>query len=616
MTKMNKEQAVEFLSAVIKGKKRHVDYDRVVEMAKKMKSLITGEDMDSLMRKFDRRESEEQFEQRKQITQHITSTVSRNLMKPEYKIPRSNGVRRILGYSNDTENEKLHKLNKILDKFWGDRSFDEYLGSRWIDLTNIDPNSFIVFEWDSFNEKKEKAQPYPFEVSAEEAIYFKFDNNILNLLVVMNRFEPGVGSFEDIARDDVHGKHYREKYTLYAPGFSIVFDELTEDEQRGKQLPSEGNVKTVDGVFVICVGNKYYYLKTYDTKLNFIPAFRSGFEYDPVTMGRTCIPPIWDAVPILMKTIKANSELDLTMSLHAHPQKLQYVRACQAENCNGGRLPGGKTCTTCKGTGREKVSTSAQEAIELNMPRDKDDMITLDNIVRYVSPPVDLVQFQDEYIKSLTAQCKEAIYNSEIFSRQEIAETATGKNIDLQNVYDALYPMAKAFAKKWESGIRFIASITDMMKDIGYAYIFNKDFKMKSMSELIMDLKTAADSKADDFVKKAIQDDIAQIVYTDNPVGLSKHRTMDRFYPYSGKTPEQIGMILAETPADDFHRNLWEMYGWIFEEIERDQQKKGINFYDLNPQKQYTIIRKKVEKRIGERKDEQPNMREEVIVEE
>ena len=150
------------------------------------------------------------------------------------------------------------------------------------------------------------------------------------------------------------------------------------------------------------------------------------------------------------------------MSLHAHPQKIQYVRACQEPNCNQGRLPAGGTCKTCKGTGREKVSTSAQEVIELNMPRNPEDMITLDNIVRYVSPPVDLVQFQDEYIKSLTAQCKEAIYNSEIFSRQEIAETATGKNIDLQNVYDALYPMAEAFAQTWEKSVYFISKITDM----------------------------------------------------------------------------------------------------------------------------------------------------------
>jgi hypothetical protein len=136
------------------------------------------------------------------------------------------------------------------------------------------------------------------------------------------------------------------------------------------------------------------------------------------------------------------------------------------------------------------------------------------------------------------------------------------------------------------------------------------------MSELIMDLKTASDSRADDFVKQAIQDDIAQIVYTDDPTSLAKHKTKDRFYPYSGKTTEQIASIVTTVSPTDFYKVLWESYGWVFEDIEREQAKKGVNYYELVASKQWSILEKKVKKIISEREAEPtPTIKEEVIVE-
>ena len=144
---MNLLQATTILSDVILNDKTHQDYKRVVAYSDKLMKLITSENMDSLMRQFDRREDEVAFEQRKRITQHITKTVCKNLMKPAYKIPRSNGVQRILQYEDDSENKRLKDLNTILDGFWGDKSMDNYLNQRWIALTYTDPNSFVVFDW-------------------------------------------------------------------------------------------------------------------------------------------------------------------------------------------------------------------------------------------------------------------------------------------------------------------------------------------------------------------------------------------------------------------------------------------------------------------------------------
>ena len=106
-------------------------------------------------------------------------------------------------------------------------------------------------------------------------------------------------------------------------------------------------------------------------------------------------------------------------------------------------------------------------------------MIDLQQLVHYVYPPVDLVKFMDEYVDKLSKRAMQFVYNSEIYSRQEVAETATGRNIDMQAVYDTLYPLVKAMAKDWEFMVGTISDVTEI--PVTYSFTFSKDFKLKSV---------------------------------------------------------------------------------------------------------------------------------------
>lgn len=603
--KLNQQTAINLLVDVVKKKLRHRDYDRVTKMADKLTKLMTGEDMSSLMIRFDPREDQTLFNQRVAITQHITSTVCQNLMKPAYKIPRSNGVRRVLRYTDDNENKKLTKFNDVLSQFWGDKSMDDYLGERWIELSYSDPNSFIIYEWDDFDNKKERAKPYPFEVSAHEAIYYQYNNNILQYLIVMNEFESGAGGLLEKVQNSEE-KNILKRYTIYYNGGSITMDQLPNEEaDKIKPRPVEERFNIKDKY--IEVNSTIYRINFYNSGLDFIPVIRVGFRHDISTRGRTCVSPLNEAVPILMKMVKANSELDLTMALHAHPLRVQYLPECDNDDCNKGRLTDGSVCESCNGTGMKRSPTSAQDSIDLKMPRDKDDMVTLENIIAYITPSVDLIRFQDEYIKSLTAQCKEATFNSEIFSRQQIAETATGKNIDLQNVYDSLYTFAKAFAWSWEYSVKTVSRIVDMNDGLVFSYIFSRDFKMKSLNDLYNDLKLVSDSKAPSFIKQGIYDDIARIIYTDDNISYDKYRTKEEFYPYTGKSTEEVVSIISVLPVTDFNRVLWESYGWIFSELERTYSSTKRDFYEISRKAQWAAIEKIVNREIEKREVEKPD---------
>lgn len=582
----------EFLVAVGTGRK-HKWYARVNELRSLYVKMITGEGVETIMQRFNPRENTEEFAQRKRITKHITKTVARGLIKPQYKVPRSNGVIRTLQYKEDKQESKKKEFEKIIGKFWGNESLDKWMQSRWIELNNIDPNAFVVLEWKDFNAKKETASPYPFEVSSEAAILYEYQNNILQYLVAENK------SITTVIDDGMMKDEVYRIYTHYDKVGATVLKEVLD-----KKIKAQVFDKFVP---YNIAGRTYYKVNETDVyelivpkpyNLDFVPAIRVGYVRDLFTDGDTRLNPIDDAMPILEKLVKANSELDLTMALHVFPQKFQYVPRCDAPNCTGGELPDGSSCKKCGGTGLLK-HTTAQDSIDLKLPRTKEEMVTLSELVHYESPPVDLVRFQTEYIDSLIEKCKKAIYNSEIFSRQQVAETATGKNIDLQNVYDSLYSLAQGFSEVWRFMVYSISKITDMDEGLVYDYVYPKDFKMKSLTELYLDLKTVSDSKADPFVKSHLYDDIALIIFQDNSRELDMYKMKREFFPFSGKSEDEILYIVGSDLTTRFNKVFWANEATVYDEVILEYSEKGIDFLDLDRPEQWKAIKAKVEEYIG-----------------
>ena len=586
---------IDTLYQVVKGNITHKDYDRVTHLRRLYTSLITGEDMDWLMRRFDLHESAEAFKQRKDITNHITSSVSNNLMKPLYKVPRSNSAKRFIGYDEDNDNKKKKELEAKLGLFWENTSLDNWFSNKWIDINGTDPNAWCVFEWKDYDNTKEKATPYPFMASADEVIYFNKDNaGDLQFLVIKT------------SETDQFGLNPRNVYTIYGKDETVVFKQVLKDEMDDatKNKIQISRVKEGEVIEIsinsiptmgIVNGSNLFTIGTYEHKLNAVPAFCVGFKRDKYTDGRTFVSVIDDAVPILMKMVKANSEMDLTAALHVFPQKVQYANRCTATGCNMGHLPDGSTCPTCGGTGYQ-TSKTAQDVIILPMPRDKEEFLNLDNMVKYISPSVELVAWQDRYIDNLTIRCKEAMYNTELFSKKEVAETATGKNIDLQNVYDSLYDMAMSFSIKWKFSVTTIAKIIDQSEGLTCYYVFSKDFKLKSLTDLYNDLTIVGNSNADNFIKEAIYDDIAGIFYGEDTIAMNRYKTQKAFYPFSGMSEKEIILALNSPEVTEYAKTLYLNSGWIYDELYMESlQKAGsISFYELSREEQKKLIDQKV----------------------
>lgn len=562
----------EIIYNVIRAGLRHENYTYITERTKAWRAIVSGKGINDYMQQFHRRETKEMFEQRKELTKQITSAVCKNVRDIEYKVPRSNSIQRVVTVKDE---KGKTALDQILKDFWGDSTFNDWMDLRWIELNDSDPNAFVVVEWKPFK-KDEYAAPYPFEVSSEQAVMYEYDNQKLQYLIALTG-------------DD---------YTGYFKDFTIKLEKVSQEVADRINLKDDEEIQGQDAE-----GNAVLYVKLKDViykviepiphNLGYVPAFQPGYVRDLATNGHSFLPPWWAAESVLMNLIKSKSELDLTIALHVFPQKIEYSPRCGHTGCNGGYLPDGKMCNHCKGSGFETTHTSAQDIIRVTMPKDKDDMLPLEGFIHYVYPPIDLVKFMDEYVDKLSQRAMQFVFNSEIYSREAVAETATGKNIDMQAVYDTLYPMAKAMSRDWEFMIKCIGDITTIQ--VSASFTFSKDFKLKSLDGYYADLQTL--SGVSGFVKSNIEDDIARITYADNPLELEKYFTKKAFFPFPGETPESIALKMTQNYVPEFYKTLYSCYGWVFDEIERTE---GVGYYKLNRVKQWEILKAKIDEMIPE----------------
>ena len=619
-----KELLLRFFMVVAKGL-RHKHYKHVVEKRTKYMQLVAGVGLDKLLRQYVRREDKKLFQQRVTLTQHIVTAICKNLLDPFYKVPRSNSGRRILTHTGNDGESKTTDLEKILTEFWGDESWDDYMSTRSVELNAIDPNSFTVFEFKPFDAEKEPVKPYPFEVSCEDAIDFKLKNKILEYLIARNThsykatIDNGLNVNTVLQNTkETHKKGY--KYTLY--GKNKTWQLLQVDEKtvpslavlkegevvRGtKTIAREGAEISVPANYVRLGRLFYEFVEFLPHNCDVVPAFRPGYYRDLQTNGETYVSPLHPAQPYLEKSIKVNSELDLVATLIAFPQMIRYGQKCQDDKCYEGYYDDGKECGTCQGTGVKATAPSAQDAITIKMPDSKEQMIPLNDLVKYLSPEVDIVKWQEDYIDKLTFNAKRIMFNSDIFDRKQIADTATGKFLDMQNVYDTLHPFAVKFSKTWKKGVQVMAKLADREEGLVASYSFGKDFKLKSLDTLIVDLKNV-NGIGNPTLVQHINDDIAQIIFSEKPIEMQRYAVKEMYNVFRGKSEKEIQLLLAGDLVSRRDKVLHANYGRIFDELELKYVSEGNskNFYKLNRTEQRKAIYEMVDEIIIQLDEENP----------
>lgn len=555
--------------------KKHADYQRTVDLAKEYKAHVSGVGIDDYLKRFAKREDEEMFEQRKRLTNSISQSVASSLQKPFYKVARNKNVKKKFTLKGDKTREEI--VQKMISGFYGTnelntKGLDFWLKNRFIELMFTDPNAFVVIEWEAKPENV-PLEPYPYEVNSIDAYDYIYKHGVLNEL-----FTRQSETIIYLDKDGAEKEKVVDAFTLYEIGSSLKVVEYCPKYFEAKGIVID---ETRQMTFV---ENEIHFIATYnETNLDFIPAFRVGYIRDTATDGRTFVNPFESAMPYFRKALKAVSELDLSITLHTFPQKLQYVTKCKGKGtkkCNNGMVSGTQTvCSECKGSGLQ-IHTSGQDTIYFPLPDTPDEMFDLDKILVYKQPPIDLIKFQDDYVRNLKKDAHLSVYNSNMFIAEDpqFAKTATEVNTNTQGIFDTLFPYTEKFSEVWKTAVKVFVRLSGFLTDFELIHIFPTDIEIKTVAVLMAELKLANESEAPSYFRDAILEEIANQVYEGDELGREKHFTRHKFFPFSGKTETEIQFLMASPYVSNFTKVLYANFEAIFTDIE----KAVPNFYKLN----------------------------------
>jgi len=578
---MDKIEGLELLKGIVKDNLTHQDYDRVTDLADKYFKLFTGKGIEDLLARIITRETEDEFKQRTNITKSVCPAILNSTKLPFQKASRKQPIVRKIDFA---DTDKKQELEDFIAKYWGDKSLEKFLEYAFIDYNYTDPNAFLITEFDTFNPIKEKAQPYPFIATSAEAIMFQYRNEILEYLVV----KLPIKFIEKETEQDGF------KYTMYLGMDTVELVQVGE---------SEYNSPIKDGEYVE-IDKKYYKITYYEPKNEKVPAVRFGFNRDTETKGRTFVSVFHSVLAYLEKTLKIDSELDLSTAMTAFPQRFAYVTPCTVRECNKGYLPDGSMCEVCGGTGVQPMHRGTMDMITLALPKDPAQMIALDNMLVYKAPPIELLTFQQDYIEYLKKSVHAMMFNADLFTREEVSVTATEKILETDNMNDTLYPFARHYSSVWEFVVMDIATFTDLREGLEVQHKFPNDFKMKGLQELMTELKAAKDAGASTSTISAIEDDINEILYSDRPDELKEMKIKNLINPFRGYTEADIRFIISQNNVPLYNRTLWENFESIFQDLEAENQNPWL--FDLAYKKILELVKAKTAEYIQTIKDETP----------
>lgn len=597
----------ELALALINTQARHTYYDRTVKLADDYLTLISGIGMERFLSQFVRREDATMFAQRLALTKSITPAVANSIMKPFSKVSRNDKVKKKFDFKEDKKNSAVQTM---VDRFYGDsvrksRGLDYWLKTRFVELQFADPNAWIVTEWKTPANPSDIITPYPFEVGAREAVNFEYEGEVLKWLFVKQEY-----TFQTVNEKEELQEARGNKYTLYEQSRTIVMKEVDKKALEKIGYKYAQNEKLVRSE----VQGKDFIQIELDPRLGYVPAFRVGYARDIYTGGQTYVNPFHPAMCYFEKTIKSGSELDLTFSLHTFPQKLMYVERCegtQEATCSQGYVTGTTNkCGACQGTGFKQIASSAQDAITLPMPEEgQQHYMKLDDIVKYIAPDASIINLQKQYSDDLKKEAHMAVFNSTVFVQEQAAAEKTAFEVDtnMQSIYDTLEPYTEKVSEIWKELVYTFARLSGIEKpeDDKYTilHIFPSDLKLKTIGILLAELKLANESGAPSFLRNAINNEIAEIIFAGDAVEMKKHDIKKLFYPFNGNTPEEISALMASEYVSKATKVLYANFEAIFTDILKEKPE----FLAMNSHaKQWGILQQKLKEFISEIDSQNP----------
>lgn len=562
-------EAASLLIDTIRHDKRHVHYPRVVAHADFNKRIITGEGLEVDLQQVISRETPEQFKLRKKVFFPLAPAICHRADVPFAKVHRAQGaIERIL-WKGEKNEKSLARLSKAIDGFWGDEDLSDYMADRFRELNRMDPNAWIIVEFDPFDAVVTTAKPYPLEITSHEAI---------NWSKVKNTPEWVIGRFPVKYKSSTGHDMDGERFVMYF-GDVLDFTQVETDSDAPTEFNPRLKVQriTIDKrTFLVTMFQPY---APGQTKI--FQGVQPGHLKDPKTHGQTYISYLHHARNRMLDTLKAGSEQSLVFALQAHPQVYMYLPPCPGEQpepgepsmpcSNGKNLKTGITCGKCNGSGKS-IPTSVLDVMVFDLPDNftEDGVPDLSKLKHTFAPDVEVIKLLREHLKDLEDQCIRDIFTSLQHQRGQVVATATEVNAETEAMNDSLHPYARKVSTARTTIVYVSASFVDAEKDLEYTHKFPEDFRLAPLGAYLDDLAKARTAQASTVIIETIEDDVMAKKMRDRPLELRQYQVRKQFRPLSHLSAPERAAALAGTDVAESDRTLLLYENEVYREVGKD----------------------------------------------
>jgi hypothetical protein len=293
-------------------------------------------------------------------------------------------------------------------------------------------------------------------------------------------------------------------------------------------------------------GGKLLYSEERTTRhgLGYVPAFPPSLfvAQDANDTTRTSI--FDKALPVADVYLRDHAEHELSKKYHAFPQKWSYTIRCEhshsvrripegcgaeaafydTASCAGTgwlRYQSGEVvkCSNCTGTGRVvPVGTDKTYLLDTPTSRDNPDIRPP---AGYIVPDNETLTKQADELETQERQLEQAALGKEgVLGTTTKVETAQGKELDLQPVYDR----CREYGGTWQQLLQLcydtMARLRHDVDFIKSSVVIGDKYTLKSVSQLEKEYKDAKDSGMDDSVLFGYLEEIIYSRYATDPLEL------------------------------------------------------------------------------------------------
>ncbi len=444
------------------------------------------------------------------------------------------------------KNELSERFKMELDNFGGTTVLN-YLETNYLFLNGVDPNAWLLLD-KTMTESGERIEPMI--IRSKDALDYKEHLGELKYLAVQSGLTRG-------------DKELKEWFFYFkSTKYRVIEDDdtLTNEDKEGLDL--------------IKIDKKSYWLSATPTGLNKVAAIRWGYMFNYETNGQT-YSYFWDAAKNMMRDLMDRKfQLDMSYMLHTFLQKVQYGDRCtyhdDTRECQGGYMSGSNTkCPSCKGTGI-KAHKDASDIIVIAWPEEGDGKVQIapNQIASYITLPFDIVEEQRNQVNSLPIRMTEAVLGTDLDKTSSGITTATEVNSKGDLTQDKLSTFADGLTHIHSFVVDCVAKMSGINStNYENSLSYPNEFGLESMDSLLKTLKDAKDANASYSIIRAIEQKIAAKQNKGNKAALDFDSALNMLKPFKQLTNEQVESKLSLLPETNKFKVAYEFFDLIGQDI-------------------------------------------------